>query len=130
MVVKGLLVFTPIVVVSYLASDAIAFTDRFFNNDDIPRWLLIFGSSGQVLFTLRFIYQWLYSRKAGESKLPAGFWIISLIGSLLIVSYGILRFDVVLMIGQSVGLVAYTSNLIILHKEKKTKSRIPALHSE
>lgn len=118
-VVRWVLLLTPLCVMTYLASDAVQFVDKFFQNEDIPRWLIIFGSSGQVLFTLRFIYQWLYSRRAGESKLPAGFWIISLLGSMAIVTYGIIRLDAVLIIGQSVGLVAYISNLVILAREKK-----------
>ena len=55
--------------------------DRLFRNEGIPVWLIIFGCIGQVIFTFRFIYQYLYSRKRGESLLPAGFWIISLVGS-------------------------------------------------
>lgn len=45
--------------------------------------------------------------------LPAGFWLISLAGSLLIVIYGIIRSDLVLIVGQSFGLVAYIRNLWI-----------------
>lgn len=119
LMVRILLSITPLCAICFMASDIPQFLEKFFHNAEVPLWLLIFGSLGQVLFTLRFIYQWLYSRKEGESKLPAGFWIISLVGSLAIVSYGIIRLDVVLIIGQSVGLIAYVSNLIILHKERK-----------
>lgn len=90
--------------------------DQFFSNSEIPTWMLIYGSAGQVIFTFRFIYQWLYSRKRGESKLPAGFWIISLTGSLAIVSYAIMRGDPVLILGQSVGLVAYSRNLWLWYR--------------
>lgn len=91
-----------------------ATVDMLFANNDIPLWLLVFGTAGQVVFTFRFIYQWLYSRRRGESELPAGFWIISLTGSAIIVSYAIIRHDPVLILGQSVGLVAYTRNLMLL----------------
>lgn len=90
-----------------------------FRNDDIPAWMLIYGSAGQVIFTLRFIYQWLYSRRRGESALPAGFWIISLTGSAVIVSYAILRHDPVLILGQSVGLIAYSRNLILWRRQNR-----------
>lgn len=120
-VIRTILLLTPVVVLFLVANDIPYFFDKFFNNYDIPLWLIIFGSFGQILFTLRFIYQWLYSRKEGESKLPAGFWIISLIGSISIVSYGIIRSDIVLIIGQSVGLIAYISNLMILYKEKQVQ---------
>lgn len=83
----------------------------------IPLWLLIYGSAGQIIFTLRFIYQWYYSSRRGLSVLPAGFWIISLAGALTIVSYAVMRLDPVLIVGQSFGIVAYTRNLIILHRQ-------------
>lgn len=118
-VFRFILIVTPLVAAACVAHDAGAFVDRFLQNSEIPLWLVIYGSLGQILFTLRFIYQWLYSRHEGESTLPAGFWIISLAGSLAIVSYGVIRLDPVLIVGQSFGLVAYIRNLIILKKEKE-----------
>lgn len=46
---------------------------RLFENKNIPLGILIFGSLGQIIFTLRFIYQWIYSRKKGESVFPVSF---------------------------------------------------------
>ena len=80
--------------------------------------MVIYGSAGQIIFTFRFIYQWLYSRRRGESELPGGFWIISLTGSLIIVSYAIFRHDPVLILGQGVGLIAYTRNLMLWHRKR------------
>ncbi len=113
------LLLTPVVAICFVASNAGAFADRFLHNDGVPLGLLIFGSAGQMLFTLRFVYQWIYSHGKGESQLPAGFWLISLIGSLCIISYGIIRYDVVLMVGQSSGIAIYTRNLVLIHKGKK-----------
>lgn len=79
----------------------------------MPVWLLILGSAGQAVFSLRFVYQWIYSSRHGESVLPAGFWIMSLSGSALIVLYGVIRHDPVLILGQSVGFGAYARNLIL-----------------
>lgn len=118
-VLRLVLLLTPVVAVAFMAGHAGELADRFLHNDAVPLWLLLFGSAGQVLFTLRFIYQWWYSRRRGESRLPAAFWLISLAGSLSIVSYGCLRSDVVLIVGQSFGLVAYIRNLILLHNETK-----------
>lgn len=42
-------------------------------DEDIPLWLIIMGSMGQVIFTLRFVYQWYYSKKFGASVLPVNF---------------------------------------------------------
>lgn len=104
-----------IIPVAHNAHDAFA---KFFANDDIPIWAVIYGSAGQIIFTFRFIYQWLYSRRRGESELPAGFWIISLTGSAIIVSYAIYRHDPVLILGQGVGLIAYTRNLMLIRRSR------------
>lgn len=108
----------PLALIVPVAHDAGAAVDRFFGNDDIPLWMVIYGSAGQVIFTFRFIYQWLYSRRRGESELPGGFWIISLTGSLIIVSYAIFRHDPVLILGQGVGLIAYTRNLMLWRRNR------------
>ena len=96
--------------------------DRLFHDEGIPAWLIVFGCVGQVIFTFRFIYQYLYSRKRGESLLPAGFWIISLAGSAVIVTYAILRKDLVLGIGQSVGFFTYSRNLYLALRHNETST--------
>lgn len=110
---RMLLFSTPAAGVSYILYDWQEFVSQCLTNDSIPLLLIIYGSMGQVIFTLRFVYQFFYSKKHGESLLPAGFWIISLIGSMIIVSYGIFRRDPVLILGQSVGFISYTRNLIL-----------------
>lgn len=117
--IKILLILTPIVAIGIMLRDASGFFDTFFNNKDVPLWLLIFGSAGQVIFALRFVYQFLYSAARHESTLPVGFWIISLVGSIIIISYALFRKDPVLILGQSFGFVAYIRNLMIAYKSRK-----------
>ena len=76
--------------------------------------------AGQTLFTLRFVYQLVYSRRRHESTLPQGFWLISLAGSAVIAAYAIVRCDAVLIVGQSFGMVAYVRNLSIGAATAKT----------
>lgn len=117
LVARGLILALPIVAILMMLNDAAIFIDKFLHNREVPLPLLLFGSAGQVIFALRFVYQWYYSYRKQESVLPCGFWVISLIGSAVIVSYAIFRLDPVLIIGQSFGLVAYIRN-IILSKNK------------
>ena len=91
--------------------------ERLFKNENIPFWLLILGIVSQTVFTLRFVYQWLYSEKNKESTLPFGFWALSLIGSLLILIYAIYRKDPVLLVGHILGATIYIRNLILLKKQ-------------
>ena len=112
-IIRTLLLLTPVAAILYMLKDASAFVDQFFRNEKIPLWLLIYGSMGQIIFTLRFVYQWIYSKRKDESLLPIGFWVISLFGSLIIVSYAIYRSDPVLILGQSTGLIAYSRNIYL-----------------
>lgn len=107
---------TPVAAILYMLKDASAFVDQFFRNEKIPLWLLVYGSMGQIIFTLRFVYQWIYSKRKDESLLPIGFWVISLLGALIIVSYAIYRRDPVLILGQSTGLIAYSRNIYLSRK--------------
>ena len=118
-ILKGVLLFTPIAALCFVAVNAAEVAAKFFQNDEVPMWLLLYGSSGQVLFTLRFVYQWIYSSRQGESELPPGFWWLSLAGSACIVSYGIIRLDWVLIIGQSFGVVSYSRNLWIGYRNRR-----------
>lgn len=110
---RSFILLLPAAAAIAVANDAPAFFQRFLRNEDVPLWLVVFGSAGQIIFTLRFVYQWFYSYRRHASILPIGFWIISLIGSGIIVSYGIFRLDPVLILGQSVGFVAYVRNIMI-----------------
>ena len=89
-------------------------------NSDISRTLMVWGVIGQIVFTFRFIYQWYYSEKRKQSILPMGFWLISLTGSLMVLSYAIIRKDPVLFVGQIFGLVVYSRNIIIGLRQKNT----------
>ena len=117
------LLLTPVAAVLMLLRNAAEYLQSFFFNDDIPFWLVIFGSAGQIIFTLRFVYQYFYSQRKHQSALPAGFWVISLIGSGVIIAYGLFRLDPVLILGQSFGFVAYIRNLMIGFKERKNEVR-------
>lgn len=85
----------------------------------IPRGVLVLGSVGQTIFLLRFVYQWLYSERQGSSVLPLGFWVVSLVGSVLILLYAVLRWDAVLFIGNVFGTVVYARNIVLLRREIK-----------
>ena len=109
----------PFVIVAYGYNNNAYDMDNFFKNENIPLWLLILGSVAQIIFTFRFIYQWLYSEKKKSSSLPFGFWLLSLTGASLILTYAVFRKDPVLFAGHTLGLIVYTRNLIILKKENR-----------
>ncbi|MCP4883492.1 MAG: lauroyl acyltransferase [Flavobacteriales bacterium] len=108
----------PLIIVWYTYNNNQFDLERVFRNEDIPLWLLILGSVAQVVFTLRFIYQWIYSEKKKESILPLGFWILSITGSSLIICYAILRKDPVLFTGHIFGSIVYIRNILLIKNSK------------
>lgn len=80
---------------------------------------LSIGFLGQGLFASRFIVQWIYSEKIGESKIPIVFWYLSIFGGLGLLTYAIFRKDPVIIIGQLFGIFIYLRNLILIYKSNK-----------
>jgi lipid-A-disaccharide synthase-like uncharacterized protein len=81
-------------------------------------WLYILGFAGQSLFALRFLVQWVASERKGESIIPIYFWYLSLIGSLILLAYAIVRRDPVFILGQSTGFLVYTRNLMLIYRKR------------
>ncbi|MUP45608.1 lauroyl acyltransferase [Gramella sp. BOM4] len=104
----------PLLIVFYGFNNNEYDVRQLFKNENIPLWLIVLGSFAQFLFNLRFIYQWLYSEKKKMSQLPAGFWILSLLGSGLILVYAVFRKDPVLLVGHGFGFFIYLRTLYIL----------------
>jgi len=114
---------TPFIAILLMSSNWELHYQKLFNNTDIPIALMMWGIIGQLTFTFRFVYQWIYSEKKGESCLPLGFWIISIIGSIMILSYAIYRMDPVLFIGQGFGIIVYARNIsLIRHSNLNLKA--------
>lgn len=104
----------PLIIVWYTYNNNQFDLDRVLRNQDIPAWLIVLGSVAQVVFTLRFIYQWIYSEKKKVSVLPLAFWILSATGSGLILIYAILRKDPVLFTGHIFGSIVYIRNILLI----------------
>ena len=79
-------------------------------------WVIV-GFLGQVVFSMRFLLQWVQSERAGRSIMPLGFWYLSLAGSMLLLAYSIHIREPVFILGQSAGFIVYTRNLVLLRKE-------------
>lgn len=111
-----LLIF-PIIIVIYGYNNGEYDLYQLFHNEKIPFWLLLLGIISQIIFTLRFVYQWIYSEKNKISELPVGFWRMSVLGASLILTYAIFRKDPVLFVGHIAGLIIYIRNIIIWKKQ-------------
>ena len=121
-VLRAVVSYLPVAAVCWFAIDWRETAEHLFQQENIPGWLIVFGTVGQFTFTLRFIYQWRYSARAGESLLPTTFWLISLLGSGMIIAYAIIRRDPVLILGQSTGFVVYLRNIMISRRAARRES--------
>jgi len=78
----------------------------------------LIGLLGQVFFFSRFLVQWVASEKKGRSVVPLSFWYLSIGGGAMLLVYAIWREDPVITLGQSVGLVVYVRNLVLIRRHK------------
>ena len=79
---------------------------------------VVFGFAAQLFFTARFLVQWLASEKARKSVMPVAFWYFSIIGGLIVLIYGIKKLEPVIILGQLPGVVIYTRNLWLIHRNR------------
>jgi lipid-A-disaccharide synthase-like uncharacterized protein len=92
LIFRFIVILAPIITMVYLLSDTHWNLASLLKNEDISRPLQIWGSVGQVIFTLRFYVG---------------------VGSFMIIIYAVLRFDPVLLLGQLSGLVIYMRNFML-----------------
>lgn len=81
-------------------------------------WIGI-GLVGQLLFTSRFLVQWIASERRRESVVPVAFWRFSLAGGVTLLGYALWRHDPVFIMGQAMGLVVYARNLTLIHAKSR-----------
>lgn len=81
-------------------------------------WLII-GFTGQFLFSMRFLIQWIQSERQKKSVIPIAFWYFSIFGGLTLLAYAIYREDPVFILGQLTGVFIYARNLFFISNEKK-----------
>ena len=102
----------PVVILALIAKDIPSFVNTFLNNEYVPHGLILFGVLAQFVYEIRSVYQLVYSYKRKQSVLPLGHWILAVIGSSMIIIYGVIRHDWVLAIGQF-SIVFSIRNLMI-----------------
>lgn len=73
-------------------------------------WIAL-GVFGQALFFSRFLVQWIATERQRQVTIPTAFWLFSMGGGLVLLSYAIHRRDLVFILGQTAGVVIYSRNL-------------------
>ena len=111
----------PIIIIGMMVRDFPAFAQEFLLNDNVPPRLLALGIVGQFTYEIRGVYQLVYSLKRKQSVLPLGHWLLAVAGSFMIIAYGIIRHDWVLVIGQFA--VVFSIRNIMIHFSSRRNNK-------
>jgi lipid-A-disaccharide synthase-like uncharacterized protein len=79
---------------------------------------LAFGLVAQLLFTARFLVQWISSERAGQSVVPMAFWFFSMGGGLMTLIYGVVKREPVIILGQGLATFVYVRNIMLIVKNR------------
>jgi lipid-A-disaccharide synthase-like uncharacterized protein len=82
-------------------------------------WWVALGFVAQLLFTGRFLVQWIASEKENRMVIPIAFWFFSIGGGLLLLVYAIHRRDPVFIAGQAFGVFVYARNLYFEMRDRR-----------
>lgn len=83
---------------------------------------VIFGFAAQLMFTARFLVQWIASERAKDSVMPVAFWYFSLAGGVMLLAYALYRADPVFIFGQALGVVIYARNLWLIYAKRRREA--------
>ena len=82
-------------------------------------WLVLFGYIGQLMFTMRFLVQWIATERARKSVFPVAFWFFSIGGGVLLFVYALMKKDPVFILGQGFGVFIYARDLYFVYRERR-----------
>jgi lipid-A-disaccharide synthase-like uncharacterized protein len=86
--------------------------------EGLGAWEVV-GFTGLLVFSSRFIVQWIASERRRESVIPVAFWYLSIVGSLLLLSYALSKRDPVFILGYLFNGLIYGRNLYFIHSKKE-----------
>ena len=81
--------------------------------------ILVLGIIGSVVFYGRFLVQWVVSEVRKQSVMPTVFWYMSAVGSVMLLSFGILNQSLLGTLGQNLNVVIYGRNITHIWRERE-----------
>ena len=95
--------------------DWLAWSDGKLLGIDWSIWKIV-GWLGNFVFFSRFVVQWYATEKRGRVVVPAAFWWLSMLGSLLLLAYSLRQRDSVFIFAYAFTWIPYIRNLVIHHR--------------
>jgi len=84
-------------------------------------WMAL-GFVGQVVFGTRFLIQWIATERQKRSVVPVAFWYLSLVGTVILLTYSIHQRDPVFIVGFSVNMIIYVRNLYFIYRNRPAEA--------
>jgi lipid-A-disaccharide synthase-like uncharacterized protein len=82
-------------------------------------WWVLLGYVAQIMFTMRFVVQWIASERAGKMVIPIAFWFFSIGGGALLLAYALYKRDAVFILGQGFSFFVYGRNLYFELRDRR-----------
>ena len=79
-------------------------------------WWTAFGLLGNLLFSSRFLLQWVHSERIGRLEIPTVFWHLSFWGSVITLVYSFHIDKLPVILGYLFLPVLYARNLVLLSR--------------
>jgi len=92
--------------------------------DNYVLWKII-GLGGTLIFGSRTFVQWIYSEKHKEVKIPVVFWWLSVVGTVICLSYALRQKDSVFILMYTCNMIPYVRNLMLIRR-KSLRDKAPA----
>jgi len=116
-----------------MGDERILFDFTLFGQPVVVTWWKIFGYTGVFLFTARWLFQMYYSRKAGRPVTPRIFWVMSVAGSVILLSYFVFspkQDSVGILSNLFPSIIAlYNLYLDLTHEKKVTAEKVAAVQA-
>ena len=81
----------------------------------------VLGWIGNVVFFSRFFVQWIATERQKRVVVPISFWWLSLIGSVLLLAYGLNQRDSVFIFAYAFTWVPYIRSIVIHHRNRSSR---------
>lgn len=107
----------PMLVVSIVLTLIPTFFFGYKNRDHLDAWIVL-GLLGTFIYSSRFFVSWIESERNRQATLSLKFWWISLVGSILLLAYALIRSNLVFILAFLFNGIPFIRNIMLIHKHR------------
>lgn len=108
----------PMLIVSIILTLIPTFFFGYKNRDHLDGWIVL-GLIGTFIYSSRFFVSWIESERNRQATLSLKFWWISLIGSLLMLAYALIRHNLVFILAFLFNGIPFVRNIVLTNRQNK-----------